>query len=293
MSRLHPGRSAELGAAYASCYRLTKARARNFYYAFLTLPRPKRAAICAVYAFLRVLDDIADGQDPAASEELARQSRNLAACYEDPRGQEEPLFLALGDVVHRYDIGREHFEAVLAGVEMDLIRSRYETFAELRLYCYRVASAVGLICMSIFGYRDPKALDHAVDLGIAMQLTNILRDIPEDIRRDRIYLPREELARFGCSEEGLRKGIVDPSFQELMRFQVERARGYFARSRELLAYLPVRSRACPAVLAKLYERILEEIESRGYDVFEGRISLSTRRKLLVMGEGWVNGLMCW
>ncbi len=273
---------ATLRAAYRRCRAETHAKAKNFYWAFITLPGMKRAAIYAIYALLRRWDDLIDSAAPVEEKhlELEEQRELLRMLYAmDPDLHHDPLLLAVGDAVRRYRIPRHYFEEVLAGIELDLQKRRYRTFPELWEYCYGVAGAVGLISLEIFGYCDPKAKDHAVELGIAMQLTNILRDIREDLARDRIYLPQEELERFGYSEAELRGGIINDSFRELMAFEVARARGYFARARRLLAYLPRRSRPCPAVLAGIYERLLDRIEARGYDVFAGRISLSPWEKL--------------
>ena len=173
------------------------------------------------------------------------------------------------------------------GVEMDLTLSRYETFEDLATYCYRVASVVGIICIHIFGFTDPVAREYAVDLGLGMQLTNILRDIKEDAEMDRVYLPQEELRRFEYPEEALMAGETSDEFTRLMRFQVARARGYFDSGKRLLPLLPVRSRACPAVLGGLYSRVLDRIEQRDYDVFERRVSLPTREKLFLAVRLWL------
>ena len=280
----------ELDQAYEYCRRLTKERAKNFYYAFVTLPTRKRRAIYAVYAFCRLCDDATD--DFTDAEEklrlVAEQREGLAKTYAGaPEGQ---VFLAMEDAINTYHIPLEYLEEVINGVEMDISKTRYATFEELREYCYRVASSVGLICIEIFGYEDPSARDYAVDLGLAMQLTNILRDVEEDIGRDRVYIPQEDLDRFGCSEEDLFLKRTNDSFRGLMRFQVERARDYFTRGKRLLPLLSARSRVCPAVLHGTYSRLLDRIEASGYNVFGRRISLSTREKLVLMARLWVNGM---
>ncbi|MGQ9601955.1 MAG: phytoene/squalene synthase family protein [Candidatus Bipolaricaulia bacterium] len=272
---------AELRAAYRHCQAETRAKAKNFYWAFVTLPRAKRAAIYAVYALLRRWDDLVDS-DLLPEEKLQMlkaQREVIRSICDEETPPPDPLLLAVSEAISRYRIPHRYFEDVLAGIELDLRKRRYRNFEELREYCYGVAGAVGLISLEIFGYHDSKAREHAVDLGIAMQLVNILRDIKEDLERDRIYLPQEELERFGYSEGELRLGLINDNFRELMGFQVARAREYFARGRKLLGYLPYSSRACPAVLAGLYERLLDRIEARGYDVFNGRISLSPWEKL--------------
>ena len=206
----------------------------------------------------------------------------------NPQG---PVFLALAHAVETYQIPWEELHEVVRGVEMDLTQQRYRTFDDLRTYCYRVASVVGLICVQICGYKDPRAREYAVDLGLAMQLTNILRDILEDGSRERIYIPQEELERFGYTEAELLQGVVNEPFREMMHFQVARAQEYFQRGKRLLPLLPLRSRACPAVLAGIYKRLLDHIEARGYDVFSTRVSLSAREKLFLTVRLWCQSLV--
>ncbi len=278
----------ELDQAYAYCRRITRERAKNFYYAFITLPTAKRRAIYAAYAFCRLCDDAVD--DVTDVDEklrlLAEQREGLARTYAGaPEGQ---VFVAMQDVISAYNIPREYLEEVINGVEMDISKTRYPTFEELREYCYRVASAVGLICIEIFGYKDPSAREHAVDLGLAMQLTNILRDVEEDVARDRIYIPQEDLERFGCSEEDIFLGRVTDNFRDLMRFQVERARERFRMGKRLLPLLSPSSRACPAMLHDTYSRLLDRIEASGYRVFGNRIGLSAGEKLAMVARLWVN-----
>ena len=187
----------------------------------------------------------------------------------------------------RYDIPEEYFEDVIRGVEADLTKASYKDFEELRGYCYQVASVVGLICLQIFGYQDAKAKDYAIDLGLAMQLTNILRDVREDLEMGRVYLPHDELSRFGYSEAELRDYDINDAFVALMRFQAERARHYFDSGFQLLPYLSPRSRSCPAVLGRIYSKVLQRIEASGYDVFRERISLSKGEKLRVTAQTWL------
>ena len=238
----------DVAAAYDHCQEVTRREARNFYYAFVTLPRDRRRAIYAAYAFARLADDIADGD--AAPEDKAAQLSDLrmrlrAAFAGAP---ETPVLLALADAARTYGIDPSLFEQLLDGVEMDLAPRRYATFDELRDYCYHVASVVGLISIEIFGYDDPCARDAAIDLGLAMQLTNIMRDVKEDADAGRVYLPQDEMAQFGYTEDALRAGVVDEHFVALMRHHAARARAYYARGARLLDYLSPRSRACPAVL---------------------------------------------
>ena len=282
--------ASDLDRAYEYCRSLTKERAKNFYYAFITLPPVKRRAIYAVYAFCRLCDDATDDFIDADEKlRLVKEQRDLleGACSGDPQGQ---VYLALEDAINSFKIPTGYLEEVINGVEMDVSKTRYATFEELREYCYRVASSVGLICIEIFGYKDARAVEYAVDLGLAMQLTNILRDVEEDLERDRVYIPQEELARFGCSEEDLFRGVVNDNFRNLMRFQVDRARDFFGKGRQLLPLLSPRSRACPAVLHGTYSRLLDRIESSGYNVFGRRVSLSTSEKLVLMARLWANGL---
>ena len=280
----------DLEAAYQECQRITRREARNFYYAFVLLPPRRRRAIYVAYAFCRYCDDAVDSES-AVDEKLQRlaQLRDLLdRCYQ---GQaEEPVFRGLAQVARDYSIPQEYFGEVLSGMEADLVKTRYLDFEELRQYCYQVASAVGLICIHIFGFRDPRAKAHAIDLGLAMQLTNISRDVKEDLEFGRIYLPQDELAHFGCTEEDLRSGQVNEAFRELMRFQTQRARSYFQSGFQLLPYLSPRSRACTAVLGSIYSKLLDRIEGANYDVFSQRVSLTTAEKLAVMAQSWAGSM---
>ena len=279
----------ELG--YRESQAITRREAKNFYYAFLTLPAARRRAIYVAYAFCRHCDDTVDTarSDAEKLSMLAELRTRLETAYAGKAS--EPLFLALADVAGNYDIPQQYFEEVILGVECDLTKNRYEDFDQLRRYCYQVASVVGLICLQIFGYKDPIAKDHAIDLGLAMQLTNIARDVQEDFDLGRIYLPQDEMARFGYSEEDLRAGIVNDEFRSLMRFQAQRARDYFRSGFELLPYLSPRSRACPAVLGQLYSKLLEQIEASGYDVLLRRISLTKVQKLRITGQTWLSSML--
>ncbi len=275
-----------IAAAYDHCQAVTRREARNFYFAFVTLPKPRRRAIYAAYAFARLADDIADGSAPTAAkaEQLGELRASLRRAFEGaPDG---PVLMALTDAADAYSIDPALFEQIIDGVEMDLSPRRYETFEELRDYCYLVASVVGLICVEIFGYADPRARKTAVDLGLAMQLTNIIRDVREDRDAGRVYLPQEDLRRFGYTEDDMASGVVNDAFASLMRFQTERARAYFESSKPLISYLAPRSRACPAVLHALYYRLLDRIEQRGFDIFSERVRLSSAEKLSIMAKTW-------
>jgi len=285
----------KLQEAYEYCRFITKEQAKNFYWAFITLPKERRQAIYAAYAFLRECDDISDSNHTKEEKLrlLQEQRKRFQQCYKgELQGQEQdPVLLALRDVIKRYQIPPEYFKEVISGVEMDLTIKRYLTFEKLRLYCYRVAGAVGLISLHIFGVTSPEAKKYAVDLGLAMQLTNILRDIKEDAERDRIYIPQAELAQFGYSEEELFSGVINEPFLNLMQFQVERARHYFKQGGRLLSLLPLRSRPCPAIMAGVYQHILNRIEGRNYNVFDRKIGLSSTAKLFLTLRLWAESLL--
>jgi phytoene synthase len=287
--------SPTLAASYAYCERLARREAANFYPAFRLLPGDQRRAMCALYAFLRITDDLADNPGPVSEKRInlaawrGRLDDALAGRHADA------LHAALQHTVETYRIPRQYLDDVLDGVEMDLEPRRYPTFAELYRYCYRVASAVGLSCIHIWGFADARAKCYAEQAGIALQLTNILRDLREDAVRDRVYLPLEDLARFGYDEARLRRGERDAAFRALMQFQVERARGYYEAARPLAGLLRPAGRAVFQVMTQTYRGLLDAIERRDYDVFSRRVRLSAWRKLgLVLRAfpvrwGWVGG----
>lgn len=277
----------DLDAAYDRCRRITKSEAKNFYYAFRTLPSIKRRAIYAAYAFCRLCDDLSDDDLPH-EERIDGFRRVRAAVLQARRGKFDTLVMtALGDAVGRFGIPWEYFEEIVDGVEMDLETTRYGTFVDLREYCYKVASVVGLVSIEIFGYEEaPRVRDYAVDLGIAMQLTNILRDVKEDAARGRIYIPQDEMRRAAYSEDELTRGVVNENFRELMALQVRRGRERFESGRNLVPFLSRDSRACAAVLIGVYGSILDRIESANYDVFSQDIKLSAGQKLGMMARLW-------
>ncbi len=281
---------ASLDEAYETCRRLTRREARNFYFAFLTLPARRRRAIYVAYAFCRYCDDSVDAAG-SNEEKLARISKLRGMLADAYGGQaEEPVFVGLADVAETFQIPQQYFEEVLNGVESDLVKTRYSDFEELRGYCYQVASVVGLICIQIFGYQGGEtARRHAIDLGLAMQLTNICRDVREDWEMGRVYLPQDEMGRFGVTESDLSAGVVTTPFSELLQFQIDRAREYFVSGRLLIPYLPRSSRACPAALSSIYGGVLDRIERAGYDVFGERISVSKGAKLALMARAWLTG----
>ncbi|GBD22887.1 All-trans-phytoene synthase [bacterium HR29] len=266
------------------CRAYTKERAKNFYYAFAVLPDDQRAAIYAAYAFSGYVDDIVDElDDPNEQRRLLEDAR--ARLHLAKAGvREGPLFSALGAALDRFAIPLEYFERLVDGVEMDLTRTRYETWPELREYCFHVASMVGLICTAIFGARGgEKAEKAATDLGIALQIVNIMRDVREDAARGRVYFPHEELARFGLTAEEILAGTYDERFVALMRHYHRRARLYYRRGRELLPLLDLRPRMCVNVLQGVYAAILGRIARRRYDVLSERVALSAAEKLALVG----------
>jgi phytoene synthase len=278
----------DVEASYREAERITRAEAKNFFYAFRFLPPHKRRAIYAVYAFSRRCDDAVDaveesGKDPAE----ARADLAFLSSFLGESAPQDPLAPALRDTLQGFSIPRQPLDELIAGMEMDLTQKQYATFEDLQLYCYRAASVVGLVCIEIFGYTDPAASPLAEKLGLAMQLTNILRDIKEDIERDRIYLPADELARFDCTHEELRRGEVTSHFRELMKFQIERTRSLFAEASALFPLIDADARYCPVLLKEFYSRILDVIEARDYDVFSRRPRLSRAEKLRLAGSLWV------
>jgi phytoene synthase len=277
----------EVDDAYDACARMTREASTNFYYAFLTLPLEKRRAIYATYAFCRLCDDIVDDPerigDPASQLDAVR--KKLDQAYEGTGTGN--IWTALSDSQDRFGIEQAHYAAVIDGCEMDLTQSRYETFDELVEYCKKVASAVGLVCIEVCGYEDQLAVQHAIDLGLAMQLTNIIRDVLEDARNGRIYLPMEDLRRFNYSENELIAGTVNDNFKALIKFEVKRAREYFERGNLLFPLLDRRSRACPQAMAEVYMRLLDKIEDAGYDVLSIRVGLSKLAKVKLAAKLWL------
>ena len=278
-------------------------RDTSFYYSFLVLPPRKRNAIVAVWDFCRAVDDAVDevvpddewkgGLTPAARATAARQiaewRRELSAVYSAvPRTVQGR---ALQPCVREFALPRQHFEALIDGIEMDLDHARYPSFEALSEYCRRVASAVGLICVEIFGYRDPATRDYAVSLGLALQLTNIVRDVAADLRRGRVYLPADELARFGVTKVALAAGIVTPAVRELLRFQCERARHYY---RQAAAERPVADRhslVAAEIMGAIYFEILRRIERAGYDVFSQRIRVPRPYRAVIALRVWLRTLL--
>jgi len=267
--------------------KIAKASKSNFYYSFLFLPRRQREAIYSVYAFCRSIDDVVDrnSSTPKAVEEIQQWRVGLDRCY---KGQSDhPVFISLAKTIQEFSIPKALFDELINGVEMDLYQNRYATFEELRPYCYRVASVVGLICIKIFGSTEEATREHAIHQGIAFQLTNILRDIKADAARGRIYIPQEDLKRFDYSEEELLAGTYNPAFVDLMRFECQQAREYYRKARALLENKDRPAMVASEIMGGIYYRILGKIEQAGYNVFETNIALSGRTKLGIALKAWV------
>jgi phytoene synthase len=273
----------DLPRSYDYCRRIARRAARNFYYGFTLLPPEKRDALCALYAFMRGADDISDSANELDKrgrlmEWRVRMERALEGDYGESR-----LLPALHHTVKRYGIPASYLHDLLAGAEMDLTVKTYGTFEQLTRYCYCVAGTVGLCCVHVFGFKDPKALDLATTLGMAFQLTNILRDVAEDYAMGRVYLPQEDLRRFGCAGSDLGRSSASPAFVELMRFETSRAWRCYAQAAPLLELVNRDSRAALWTLRRIYSRILEKIEQVGYDVLSNpHPSLSTAEKAWIM-----------
>ncbi len=287
--------ASSLTRSQAYCERLARREAGNFYHAFRILPGPQHRAMCALYAFLRVSDDLADGPE-APEAKAAALERWRTQFHAALSGQyQHPVHEAIHHALVTHGVPPAYLDAVLDGVGMDLTISRYETFADLRTYCYRVASAVGLACIHIWGCTAEQAKAYAESAGVAFQLTNILRDLGEDAARGRIYLPQEDLGRFQCPEESIRRGVCDDRVRALLRFEVERARAYYQSAWRLAPLLPAPGRAVFQVMMQTYQRLLDVIEERGFDVFGSRVTVSRWEKwgfavrALPVRFGLVNG----
>jgi phytoene synthase len=267
--------------------KLISAAASNFYYSFLLLPAAKRRAINNVYNFCRVLDDIVDedqtGRDVPGELQFWREE--VEACYQGCPTTE--FGERLIDSIEEFELPKQPFLDLIEGMEMDLKWHSYQTFADLREYCYRAASTVGLICVEIFGYESARTREYAVNLGLALQLTNILRDLKEDIARGRIYIPLEDLERFGYSEQDLRANLYNAPFIELMKFEYARARSYFERA---AASLPEQDRSsvfASEIMGAIYRDLLEKIPAVQFDVFHNRLSISKSRRMQIALKIWL------
>jgi phytoene synthase len=281
--------AAEIERAYRYCKQTTRLHAKSFYFCAHFLPREKRRAIYAVYALCRHVDDAVDAAgirgERDAQEAVERWRAELDTLYREGRAA-SPVLVAWRDMLARFRIPQELPLELMRGVLMDTHVKRYGTWDELRVYCYRVASVVGLMSSEIFGYEEPRTLHYAEQLGLAMQLTNILRDVGEDARMGRIYLPQEELSRFGYTEEDLLRGKLSEPFFALMNYEIERARSLYGEAEQGIPLLEADTRFTVLLAARLYARILDKIELNGYDVYTRRAHLSLSAKLRAAPAIW-------
>lgn len=283
---------ADLGAPYALCRRVAHRLGPNFSVGFRFLPRPKRRAVYAAYAFCRFADDIVD-ENPGTDvrERIDQWERELERCYRgEPR---HPITVALADVASRYPVPKEAFAGLIQGCRMDLVKRRYANFDELMVYSDLVATTISTMALAIFGYRDAAAIERGRDLATAFQLTNILRDVGEDARRDRIYLPLDELARFGVKEEVLLRCEPAPAFQELMRFQAARVEELYRRAEPLLDLVEPDTRRCTALMGAVYRRVLRCIEKLRFPVLERKVQLSLAGKLMLVARALASPRPSW
>ncbi|HKW68866.1 MAG TPA: phytoene/squalene synthase family protein [Terriglobales bacterium] len=284
----------QLNTAYSVCRRIARSSAKNFYYAFMALPRPKRDALSAVYAFMRHSDDLSDDPGRLPAERLARLEdwRNQMHSVLAGGVSDEPVLLALADTVRVFRIKPELLDALVEGTAMDVremldgpgLKLSFETFDELYKYCYHVASVVGLICIRIFGYEDPAAEKLAEQCGVAFQLTNIIRDVKEDAAMSRIYLPKEDLAMFGLSASALRSPEIE-RLRPVLELEAERARSYYRAAEELIPLIEPDSQPALWVLVTIYRRLLDKIAECGYDVFRHRVRLTKTEKVAILTRG--------
>jgi 15-cis-phytoene synthase len=296
----------QLVMAYSVCRGITRSSAKNFYYAFLVLPRRKREALCAVYAFMRRCDDIADDATLSLQDRRQKLDTWLAALHRAQQGEptDDAILLALTDAQRRHSIPAGLLDELALGTSMDIedgaedaqttsapgLTIQYKTFEDLRLYCYRVASVVGLVCIHVFGYRDPAAEPLAERCGLAFQLTNIIRDVKEDAGMGRIYLPEEDLAKFGLQSSEL-LATPDPArFRPLLALEADRAREFYASGEALIPYISEDSQPALWVLVTIYRRLIDKIAEKQYDVFTAKVSLSTSEKLRILAKGFLKRL---
>ena len=309
----------QLAVAYSVCRSIARSSAKNFYYAFLALPRHKREALCAVYAYMRRCDDISDDASLPVRERRLKLADWLDTFHRVMQGNpsDDPVLIALADAQRRFKIPIHLLDQLALGTAMDLAEEadddepefargkfqetaektndaqptiRYATFDDLYQYCYRVASVVGLVCIRIFGYRDPMAEPLAERCGLAFQMTNIIRDVKEDASMGRVYLPEEDLAKFQLDPAEL-QGTPDPArWRPLLALEADRAREFYRAGEELIPYISEDSQPALWVLITIYHQLLEKIASQEYDVFTNRISLTSWQKLKVLGKGFVKRL---
>ena len=288
----------QLVMAYSVCKGITRAAAKNFYYAFLVLPRRKREALCAVYAFMRRCDDITDDPSLTIPERRQKLDSWLDSLHRAQQGQptDDPILLALTDAQRRYSIPAGLLDELAHGTAMDLDEAenalgstmiQYKTFEDLRVYCYRVASVVGLVCIHVFGYRDPGAEPLAERCGLAFQLTNIIRDVKEDASLGRVYLPEEDLAKFNLATGDVLNSPDPARIRPVLMLQADRARELYASGEELIPYVSEDSQPALWVLVTIYRRLLEKIAEKQYDVFTAKVSLTRREKTRILLKGFI------
>jgi phytoene synthase len=283
-----------LDDSYARCIEITKTRASNFHFAFTVLPRERYRGICALYAFTRLADDFSDDEtDPQKALAASAAWRTafddaLAGRFADVEPASPHAVLpAVADTMRQFKIEPRYMHELITGTEMDARQNRCETWADTYRYCYHVASVIGIMTIHVFGFTEPRAVKLAEETGIAFQMTNILRDLVEDAGRGRIYLPLEDLRQHGVSEAEVLAGKDSPALRKLVRFELERAKRYYAAGRELVPLIAPESRNALGSLVAIYQRLLEEIERRDCDVFTERVSLSTAEKMkLAAGFAW-------
>jgi 15-cis-phytoene synthase len=283
----------ELQAAYAACRAIARKRAKNFFYAFVALPASKRDAICAVYAFMRQADDLSDDESLSIAERRVKLEKWLDEWHQAQAAfcASDPVFTAMLDAQQRFAIPSQLLDQLVQGTASDLEprSAEYATFPDLYRYCYLVASVVGLVCIRIFGYLDPRAEKLAEETGVAFQLTNILRDVREDAERGRLYLPLEDLERCGVpanSMSAISNGQqMTPQQRQVLAIQAERAGRFYKSADALLPLISPDSRAAMWVLVTIYHRLLQHIEQRNFDVFSARIRVPAYEKLSILGAG--------
>lgn len=300
----------QLAVAYSVCRGIARSSAKNFYYAFLALPKSKRQALCAVYAFMRRCDDISDDASLPLDERRQKLADWLDAFHRAYAGEptDDPVLLALTNTQQRFLVPLGLLDELAYGTAMDIqadasplgpvpsgqqadLTVHYRTFGDLYQYCYKVASVVGLVCIRIFGYHNPEAEPLAERCGVAFQLTNIIRDVREDAAMGRIYLPGDDLEKFEIAPSELQAGSDASHLAPLLALEADRAREYYASGDALIPYVDEDSQPALWVLITIYRRLLEKIAAKHYDVFSERISLSAREKLVVLGKGLLRRLV--
>lgn len=284
-----------LSDSYTYCQQLAKQTAGNFYYSFLALRKEQFQAMCVLYTYMRIVDDL--GDDPQRLTEERKHSLKqwrieLQQVLENQGHTGEqfyhPCFPALLDIIKRYEIPQTYFFEVISGVESDLHSVSYQTFDSLAGYCYQVAGVVGLCCIHIWGFHDDRALDAGIECGLAFQMTNILRDLAEDAEMGRVYLPQEDLDQFEYSQSDIKSRVYDERFRAMMQFEVQRAKEYYQKSECLLDYISPAGQRILKAMYRIYGGILSEIERRDYDVYTSRAGIPHWRKLLIAGEAIIS-----